>query len=423
MGMNSNGSGFLGFDHVRIPRDQLLMKNSQVLEDGTYVKSVNDKLSYATMVFVRVLVVQEMTRIAAKACTIATRYSCVRHQSELKPGAAEPQIMDYQAQQDKLFPPLASVFGFNFAAQHVANLYQTASERIEKGDLQLLPDLHGLSCALKALCTSETANFVDVLRRSCGGHGFMQASNFPRLFAMVTASETYEGENTVLWLQVARYLVKAAMDRVGGESVAYLVTPCEEEVVIDLSLDCLVVLFEEVAIGLVNNAVKQLQSCIQRGQAPHDAWNYSAVALIRAAKSHARYLVVECYVRSIKSRQLSEPVRLILFQLCELFLIYWLMENKGDFILHAGVTKEHLEQLETRYSDLLLAIRPQAVNLVDAFDLRDEILNSAIGCWDGNVYQRLFDGAAKSPMNKTAVHKESYENILRPLMLKTNSKL
>lgn len=52
--------------------------------------------------------------------------------------------------------------------------------------------LHGLSCALKALCTSETANFVDVLRRSCGGHGFMQASNFPRLFAMVTASETYE---------------------------------------------------------------------------------------------------------------------------------------------------------------------------------------------------------------------------------------
>jgi len=49
--------------------------------------------------------------------------------------------MDYQAQQDKLFPPLAAVFGFNFAAQHVANLYQTASERIEKGDLQLLPDV------------------------------------------------------------------------------------------------------------------------------------------------------------------------------------------------------------------------------------------------------------------------------------------
>jgi len=105
------------------------------------------------------------------------------------------------------------------------------------------------------------------------------------------------------------------------------------------------------------------------------------------------------------------------------YLILILIQDSIKSIQHAGVTKQHLEQLEARYSYLLLAIRPQAVNLVDAFDLRDEILNSALGCWDGNVYQRLFDGAAKSPMNKTAVHKESYENILRPLMLKTNSKL
>lgn len=29
-------------------------------------------------------------------------------------------------------------------------------------------------------------------------------SGFPRLYGVATASETYEGENTVLWLQVAR---------------------------------------------------------------------------------------------------------------------------------------------------------------------------------------------------------------------------
>jgi acyl-CoA oxidase len=34
------------------------MKHSQVLEDGTYVKPTNSKLSYATMVFVRVVVCQ-----------------------------------------------------------------------------------------------------------------------------------------------------------------------------------------------------------------------------------------------------------------------------------------------------------------------------------------------------------------------------
>ena len=58
LGMNTNDNGYLGFEKFRIPRDQLLMKHSQVLEDGPYVKPTNSKLSYATMVFVRVVVCQ-----------------------------------------------------------------------------------------------------------------------------------------------------------------------------------------------------------------------------------------------------------------------------------------------------------------------------------------------------------------------------
>ena len=73
-------------------------------------------------------------------------------------------------------------------------------------------------------------------------------------------------------------------------------------------------------------------------------------------------------------------------------------------------------ELQSRYTSLLAAIRPNAVNLVDSFDIRDEIINSPLGCWDGNVYQRLFDEAAKSPLNQTAVHKESFEQYLKPML-------
>lgn len=97
-----------------------------------------------------------------KAVTIATRYSSVRHQSELVPGywlirfcqicvliihfiaslrGPEPQILDYVAQQNKLFPPLAATFAFQFAASYVWELYNTANESIAKGDLQLMPDV------------------------------------------------------------------------------------------------------------------------------------------------------------------------------------------------------------------------------------------------------------------------------------------
>ena len=36
--MNANDNGFLGFDHHRISRENMLMKNAQVLPDGTYIK-------------------------------------------------------------------------------------------------------------------------------------------------------------------------------------------------------------------------------------------------------------------------------------------------------------------------------------------------------------------------------------------------
>lgn len=58
----------------------------QVKPDGTYVKPVSNKLTYGTMVFVRSYLVGEAARSLSKACTIAIRYSAVRHQSEIKPG-------------------------------------------------------------------------------------------------------------------------------------------------------------------------------------------------------------------------------------------------------------------------------------------------------------------------------------------------
>ena len=57
------------------------------LQDGTYVKSQNEKLTYGTMIFVRVVIVKGLAvSNIAKAVTIATRYSAVRRQSEMKPG-------------------------------------------------------------------------------------------------------------------------------------------------------------------------------------------------------------------------------------------------------------------------------------------------------------------------------------------------
>ena len=58
----------------------------QVLKDGTYVAAKEKRLSYGTMVFVRAMIVDGAGKDLSQAVTIATRYSAVRRQSELKPG-------------------------------------------------------------------------------------------------------------------------------------------------------------------------------------------------------------------------------------------------------------------------------------------------------------------------------------------------
>lgn len=47
-----------------------------------------------------------------------------------------------------------------------------------------------------------------------------------------------------------------------------------------------------------------------------------------------------------------------------------------------------------------LLLRKDAVPLVDAFDFTDKSLNSALGNYDGQVYQRLYEWARKAPTNK-----------------------
>ena len=44
---------------------------------------------------------------------------------------------------------------------------------------------------------------------ACGGHGYSQASGLPHLYVKYVPANTYEGENTVLFLQTARSVGRA----------------------------------------------------------------------------------------------------------------------------------------------------------------------------------------------------------------------
>ena len=79
--------------------------------------------------------------------------------------------------------------------------------------------MHALACCLKAVASSDCAAGIEQVRLACGGHGYMGSSNLPATYGLVTATCTYEGENTVLFLQTARYLAKVWKQAIGGNSL------------------------------------------------------------------------------------------------------------------------------------------------------------------------------------------------------------
>ena len=425
LGMNATNNGFLGFENVRIPRESMMMKNSQVLEDGTYVKALNDKLTYGTMMFVRVVLVKDITSYLSKAVTITTRYSAVRRQCQINPDEPEVQIIDYVTQQYKIFPSLAACFVFRMCADWIWNMYNNVSAELDQGELDKLPELHALSCCLKAVASGDAATGIEQLRLACGGHGYMDASNLPSIYGLVTAVCTYEGENTVLLLQTARYLVKAWKQAVSGqplpETIQYfsVIAKGIKQKAWQNNLACIVMAHQAVAAGKIRLATEHMEHRIRSGVSPEDAWNQTSIELASSAEAYCRAFLVTRFVEFVKeTTNVSKELHQVLSQLCELYAVYWVLQKLGDFLRFSSLRNEDIPAVQARLEELLAAIRPNAIGIVDGFDIRDEILDSALGAFDGNVYERLFAEAMKSPLNQKSVN-ESFHKYMKPY-LKSN---
>ncbi|XP_037655126.1 peroxisomal acyl-coenzyme A oxidase 2 [Choloepus didactylus] len=437
MDFEHTDNGFLRLDHVRVPRENMLSRFAQVLPDGTYTKLGVEQSNYLSMVVVRVdLLLGEIIPLLQKACVIATRYSVVRHQSRLQPSDPEAKILDYQTQQQKLFPQLATAYAFHFLAVSLTEFFQRCYSAIIDKDFALLPELHALSAGLKALVADFCTQGAELCRRACGGHGYSKLSGLPSLVTRVTASCTYEGENTVLYLQTARFLVKNYLQTQMSpgstsqnslpQSVSYLAAPslarCPAQRVADfLCPELYATAWAHVAARLIKDSVHHLQTLTQTGADRQEAWNQTTVLHLQAAKAHCYYVTVKTFTEALEKLENEPAIQQVLKRLCDLYALHGMMTNVGDFLHDGFLSGAQADMVRTAYLDLLLLIRKDAILLTDAFDFTDQCLNSALGCYDGNVYGRLFEWAQKSPTNIQG--NPAYEKYIRPLLQGWRSKL
>jgi acyl-CoA oxidase len=171
---------------------------------------------------------------------------------------------------------------------------------------------------------------------------------------------------------------------------------------------------------------------MSKGKAYEDAWNETSIELVAAAEAHCRSFIVETFYNTVNNLNVSKELKVVLVQLLNLYGVYTALRLTGDLLRvrfvstrrkyisivslqFTTITGNDIETLQAWLEELLALIRPNAIGIVDSFDIRDEVLGSTLGAFDGNVYERLFEEASKSPLNSEPVNK-SFKLYLKPFL-------
>lgn len=404
MGFKAADNGYLRLTNVVIPRTHMLMKNATIDEDGNYqATQETSKLNLGTMLFVRVIVIDMISYNVSKAATIATRYSAIRCQGpnpdadESEPKTREMKILDYSAQMYKLLPAIALGQGFKAVFVSLMTSFKNTTESVSKrADFEMIPMLHAMSSGLKALTTELSSAAIEVCRMACGGQGFLLASGLPRIYANTVAACTYEGENTILYLQTAKYLYKllterrnqyASLDEEASSSVGYLIAQQSPSIGDIFSgeeqkFDChsLCRLFMAAAYYRVHRSVAKVHEKMKvEGFSFEKAWIRSQIELIKGAKSHLIfYFLTKYHEWTLRAQTYDTKVFQVISKLCQFYLLHLIRENEGNF-LAVGIPLSYIENSASLMEELMHQLRPDLIPLVDAFDIHDMVLMSAIG--------------------------------------------
>lgn len=200
-------NGFLRLDHVRIPRENMLSRNSSVTPEGQFVRPKHEKLFLGGMLVRRTEITASSARALAKACTVGVRYGEVRRQNwGIGPTAQrhgeEAVILTYPMVQMRILVPLSAAYAFNFTGAWLVNFFTNYRAQFldakDDGFLDTLSDFHPTLSGLKSYCTTVAADGIEDIRRCLGGHGFSLASGLGTLYRNYVSTNTVEGENILV---------------------------------------------------------------------------------------------------------------------------------------------------------------------------------------------------------------------------------
>ncbi|PEG34576.1 acyl-CoA oxidase [Mycolicibacterium agri] len=400
-GLPGVDNGRIQFDHVRIPRENLLNKYADVAPDGTYSSPIENPsrrffTMLGTLVRGRVTVGGSAAAAARVALDIATRYALQRKQFH-DPNDGEVLIMDYLVHQRRLLPLIAKSYALQFAQNElVAKCHDLQSA--EEPDPEEQRELEARAAGLKAANTWHATRAIQEAREACGGAGYMAENRLIALKADTDVFTTFEGDNHVLTQLVAKELLTAYADDIKSMSpvewVRFAANFAGErvlkrtaaETIIQTILDTRqdneeegslfnrgtqMKMFEDREEYMISTVARRLQGK-SKEMSEFDAFNAVQDHVLHAAQAHIDRIILEAFVAGIDACE-DEEARKILNMVCDLYALSVIDEDRAWFMEHRFLSTERAKAVTRGVNERCRNLRPYAEVLVDGFGIPEQL--------------------------------------------------
>lgn len=376
-GLHGVDNGRLSFQRVRIPRENLLNRFAEVTADGRYETSIADESTrfftmLSNLLAGRLMVCAATWAGARSALAIAVHYALRRRQF------GDTLLLDFQAHQKRLLPRVAQAYAVEAALAGVRQEYLLT---LQEGS----PAGRGLEtriAALKAYCSWTALSAVQTCRECCGGAAYLAENRLGVIRADLDVFTTFEGDNTVLGLLVARNLLAELKEETHGSRVAaagkvvrtrwskartVLLRATTEKAMRTSKFQAALFRLrrERLAVSLgqrVAALAKETGSFAKAFNACQD----HALAL---ASAYATELIYNAFAARVKEQASFRPLR-------DLFAL-WTLESEASFFLEKELLSPgQLDIARALVLKLAAELRDYAEELVNYFDISDRLLGA-----------------------------------------------
>ena len=399
-GLNGVDNGRLAFDHVRIPRENLLNRFADVAPDGTYSSSIENETArffsmLGTLVRGRISVAGGAGAATEKALTLAVRFGERRRQFANPATGEEIAVLDYLAHQQKLLPALATTFALHFTQDDlVQRMHDIQAPGAGPVGAREQRTLEQSAAGIKAIATWHATHTIQTCREACGGAGYLEENLLPALKADTDVFTTFEGDNTVLLqllakellsdygrtikkgnpLEIApllgRQLAGVLAERTGAASLTRRL-PFRG---IDLTdrtrrRELLAVRREDTLAA----AIRNLAPAMRTGNDEFAVFNSAQDLLLTAARAHVDTLVEASFADKLVI--VDDPaVRALLERVYDLHVLTVIDRERAWYLETGRLTAAESRSIRPLVNGLCAELRPHARTLVDGFGVPDEWL-------------------------------------------------